>query len=187
MKERKYFSDYAPIDSEAGSLNPKKFKYIGNYKIFDIDEQAYKRFKLANIVFTLVIVLCFFVAGMVNAYAGKCAYVIIPYVFTIFPILYLIMGVIKLTGIKNKFTRKQFDFSIIRIYHSIVALLFLNVFVIVANFIMYLANYSDTNTNDIIFSASQLIMLVAVVLFYKQNKNSMKLTKDLSSEQSEFK
>ena len=45
MKEKKYFSDYAPIDSEAGSLNPKKFKYIGNYKIFDIDEQAYKKFE----------------------------------------------------------------------------------------------------------------------------------------------
>lgn len=182
MKAKKYFSDYAPTKSEEGKLNPKEFQYIGKYKTFDISKEKFYKFKLLTFILTCVIAFCFIVSGMVDSYSGRCAYVLIPYVITIFPILYLSMGVIKLGGCSNKFTRKQFDFSIYRIYHSVVAILFIDTCVCIGDIIMCLANYSDTNTNDLIFFFSQVIMLVATALLFKLYRSNLKLTKDLSSE-----
>ncbi len=126
MSMRKYTNDYEIVSTmDDKGREKRKAVYRGDYFEIEQDEERLLNFRRSS--FFLVGLILFFQIsmGFINNQGMNQIYVAFPYVFTFFPLMYLVAGIISLPKEKRNYRRDEVGLSFDRLKSSSKALLFL--------------------------------------------------------------
>lgn len=126
---KRYADDYVNENTVDGKGRERKTAvYRGTYFRFLLDEQAYQKTKLWYILLTAGLVVILVGMGFIANKGMYKIYVALPYTLCYFPLLYLVMGIIRLPAQASHLRRDQVGLSLDRVKTtSLVLLIFLAV------------------------------------------------------------
>lgn len=150
--KRKFVQDYKR------KLGEDKFSYEGDYYIFHIEETEKKKRCAVQIIFVVVQMILIVAAGLLNSPGSYKAYIVLPYLCMILPLIYYMMGAVGFIRIPERMEKHQYEATIFRMMKSIVAVFFLCVFTVVADGVFLIRN------KDTIDAVSEGIFLVVMVV-----------------------
>ena len=170
MLFNKYKDDYKQVQSVGldGKLRTVTF-YDGSYYELPYDEKQFKKNKITCLIFSIMFLLIYLMAGYVNTDSSKTAWIVFPYLFIFLPIAFDIFAVINLFGLKSRMERAGYEASILRLKNSSIAIIVLTILNIVLDLIFIILNrYTLNFVLEISYIVLLLILIISVIAFGKK-------------------
>lgn len=174
MLFNKYKDDYKQVQSIGldGKLRTVTF-YDGSYYELPYDEKQFRKNKITCLIFSLMFLLIYLVAGFINPDSSKTAWIVFPYFFIFLPIGFNILGVINLFGLKLRLERAEYEASINRIKNSSMVILIMAIINIILDLIFIVLNRHTVNFVIEISYIMLLLLLIAVVIAFGKKYDKM--------------
>lgn len=178
MALNKYANDYEMVTTTDENGREKQTAvYRGDYFDISLDKEGVFNFKKKSLLLIVAIIILHIGSGFVNNQGLFQFYIIFPYVFTFFPLMYLISGIIKLPKEKRKYRRDEIGLSFDRVKNSSNALLILLGLGVIGE-VFFLLFFSPEDIKlDYLYLSIQVFVSVAVYYL-------IRLQKDISIEKS---
>ena len=170
MLFNKYKDDYKQVQSLGldGKLRTVTF-YEGSYYELPYDEKQFKKNKIVCLIFSVMFLLIYMVAGFINPDSSKTAWVVFPYIFIFLPIAFNILGVVNLFTLKTRMERSGYEESIIRMKNSSLTIMVLAIINILIDIIFIIKNFNKINfVIEISYILLLLILIITVIAFGKK-------------------
>lgn len=111
----------------------KKYRYTGDYYIFDINRGEKKKIFIKNAVFCILYILLFILAGLVNNDGSRSLFIAVPYAFLYLPYVYLVMGTLSVRGMGERMEFIAYDKSLGRMKRSCTGILVIASYLCIAD------------------------------------------------------
>lgn len=173
---KKYNDEYITDISASGRAEDRVI-YIGDWYVFEKDEQTVKKAKITALVASVASLILFGVAGFLDAQASFTAYVFMPYIIAFLPIVYSVADGFKLLSYKDRMTHKQHDKTVVNLKHTSLATIILASLSLAGNAVMYILAFGFSKieiksiASDIIFSCCIIVILILNILLSFAQKN----------------
>lgn len=113
MFNRRYRNEYEVVINE--KTGKKELRYIGDYYRFEAGpEKLAERLRMYILLLGLIVGL-YIVGALIDSAGTRVMYVMVPYAVAIFPMVYLIMAVVRTGMEKGDMEHIAFDCSVTRI------------------------------------------------------------------------
>ena len=156
--KKKFVRDYK---RKAGET---QFSYVGDYYIFHMEETEKKRRAVRQTLFAAVQIILLIAAGFLNSPGSYKAYIVLPYLCMILPLIYYMTGAVGFAGIPEKMEKRQYEVTVFRMTKSVVAVFFLSILTVGADIVFLIRNRSEIELlPEMLFLG--IMMLVAVMSY----------------------
>lgn len=173
---KKYHKDYQlEILKEDDGKESKTYRYTGKYYIFDIKSEEKKKIFIKNAIFSILYLLLFILAGLVNNDGSRSIFVAVPYVFLYLPYVYLVTGTFMTLKISEKMEFAVYDKSLAGTRRSCIGIMFISLYLCLADSVYILINSGQILiVREAVFLCIQILVFFGTVL---QNNYLQKLQK----------
>ncbi|PXV96109.1 hypothetical protein C8E03_101742 [Lachnotalea glycerini] len=167
---KKYYKDYtADLKVTDDGKIVRKVKYVGDYYEYRLDEKEYR--KMRGILFGTVILdlILFVLAGLLNSDGSFQFYILLPYMFSLLPMIFLLWGYISIPKKKKIMEYSIYDKSFLRVKFSLVGILAAGTVTTLSDIIYIVSSKNKIHLlNEIGFCIFNLIIVILsmTVLFY---------------------
>lgn len=167
MRLKRYLQDYENVvttDEKGREVTTPVYK--GKYFQTGLDKEGTARFKRANVLLLLAIVVLHFICGYFIASPGsRQIYIALPYAVAYFPILYLAFGIFRLPNDSRKYRSEEIGLSFDRVKKSTRALMVILAF-IVLGLAVFLAFFRNGGVDglDVLFLVLEALALGAAYI-----------------------
>lgn len=174
MLFNKYKDDYKQVQSIGldGKLRTVTF-YEGSYYKLPYDEKQLKKNKAVCFIFSVMFLLIYLGAGLINPDSSKTAWIVFPYFFLFLPIGFNLLGVFNLLGQKCRMEKAGYEESIIRMKRSSISILILAVLNIILDLIYIFINHKGLNFVIEISYIGILLLLILMVIAFGNKYDKM--------------
>lgn len=166
MLFNKYKDDYKKVQSIGldGKLRTVTF-YEGSYFELPYDEKQFKKNKIICAGFSMLFLLIFLGAGLINPDSSKTAWIVFPYFFLFLPIGFNLLGTFNLLGQKCRMEKAGYEESIIRLKKSSMAIMILAAVNIILDLIFICINHNINFVIEFSYIAILLLLIASVIAF----------------------
>lgn len=170
---KRYADDYeTEITTDEQGREKKVAVYRGQYFEVELTEAELSRFKRNSLLLLAAILFVHTASGFVANQGMNQFYIALAYVLAFFPILYLVMGALRLPSEKRKYRRDEIGLSFDRMKSTSHILLILVGIALVGEvaFLVFFFN-GDQYTREIIFLALEVLAAVAIFFVVRMQRN----------------
>lgn len=174
MKLNKYNENYKKVTalSDSGKITKNEYVYIGNYYRLDAGKKNVQLVKAEMAVLAVFIFVIYFSIGFINNAGSHKFYIILPFVISFLPIMFLIIATIQLVLKRGDLNEFDFEKVWLRIKYTCLANIVsfsLSVAGELIFIILQLGNISSGKELSFLFGAILIIILLfAILQIHKQ-------------------
>jgi hypothetical protein len=163
--KHKYLGSY--VQNLSGEI-----EYTGVYLKIDVPEEDLKRIKVWCAVMAGSIAVLFALAGLTNASSSRVMYVMLPYVATLLPVVFMLADVYHIVRYQKPLTLKQYDHSVLQLKAVTVATIALTAISAVGDTVYISFFCADENiVRELLYLAACIGMTaVSIALLMVQRK-----------------
>ena len=174
MLINKYKNDYKQVQGFGRDGKLKTITYYeGSYYRFPYDSGELKKNKICSLIFGLLFLALFVLAGSINADSSRTVWIVFPYLFIFLPIALFLLGVVSLFFIKDRMEKGEYEGSIIRMKNSGLAIFWVTIINIFLDVIFIIKNLKTIILGKEIFYIAILIILIITVLVFAKKYDKM--------------
>lgn len=157
--EKKFVRDYKRKDGK------NQFIYVGDYYIFSMKDAEKKKRCIFQLLFSVLQLILLVAAGFLNSPGSYKAYIVLPYLCMMLPLIYYMTGSVGFAGAPEKMEKLQYERTLFRMLKSAVAEFFLSILVVCADAIFFIRNRKEIGIMpEGLFLG---IMLILAVMSYR--------------------
>lgn len=176
--KRRFVKDY--VSNQEGK---ERFRYVGNYYIFSMEQDRRNKRCVQQLIFALVQLILIVTAGFLNSPGSYKLYIVLPYLSMILPLLYYVMGSISFRKAPTRMQRHEYDVSIFRLMKSVLGLFFLSFFTMVGDTVFLVLEADVVQQKaEIVF---YIIMIILMIMNYIALLAHNRMMKQVQEEQQE--
>ncbi len=142
------------------------FFYTGEYHELKFDLKTKAKVRGICLIYGISFLAALIVPGLLNQPSSRSIMVCLPYVFMFLPLIFFFFGVFSFFQAPLLLTRERFDKSVLRMKHSAVAFLVLDIISVICAVIWCVMNKGgEAPLKEIIYILSHLGPAVLVLIF----------------------
>lgn len=162
---KKYHKEYEIDTNEIDGKQNKVFRYTGDYYMLSMDSKDKYKIFINNVCFCFFYIVLFLAAGLVNNSGSRNFFIAVPYAFLFLPIAYLIIGTFSLRNISEKMERVTYDKSFGRMKRSCMGIIFLSLYLCIADLFLIIINKSYINNmQEIVFLCINIVLFSCAII-----------------------
>ncbi len=172
MANRKYIDDYEiTTQIDENGVDKQITVYRGEYFEVQLEGESFQKFRLFSLILVALIIVFHIGNGVMNVEGMYQFYVVFPYVFAFFPILYMSSAVLRLPKENRLFQRDEIDLSYRRM-ENWSRILFVLVGLIALGETLFIVFFSDGTTPwlDFLFLGIDLAIVFLTRIFLQFQK-----------------
>jgi hypothetical protein len=167
MPTKRYVDDFETIIMTDENGNEKKTAvYRGDYFEINLDQIGLRNFRRNCFLLLSAIALLHISTGFVNNPGMYQFYIALPYVGAFFPLLFMVISVLRLPKEKRKYRRDEIGFSFDRMKStSILLMIFLSIGVIGEIIFLLFVSAGNQNMLEYLYLSFEVPAVAAVYFF----------------------
>lgn len=174
MKSKKFVKDYRLKDEFLANGKIKtKAEYVGDFYFFSSDKELLEKHKKAAKIFCVLTWVLFVCALIPLSSATKLTYVVVPFVLTAFPLIFLSDALLEFIRANQPLTRQKAD----KLINRLPICSFLMIIFCGGSFVAFLVKliispeiFKNFVGGNIIFMLCQLLITFAALFIFKNRK-----------------
>lgn len=139
---------------------------VKEYYKLTFDESRKKQTGIGNIVYTVVFLAFWIIAGLMNTDSSRVFWVLFPYYFICLPIIYFGYGAVNYLTLPIRMERMAYDASIRRMHRSGLGIIIMTAITILLDIIYMIINHQNVNIGKEILFIVCLAGVIVVGILY---------------------
>lgn len=167
---KKYQKDYELIlKTQANGKVKEEVKYIGNYYVCQLSDEALKRKKIYYFALSLSSVVLLIILGIINTSSSRVLYVSLPYVCIFPPAIYSLIGSTQFLKVDKKIEYVKYDKTRNRVRKSTLGIAVISLLAIIGDGFFIFYHYPINKfITELLFLTGLIFLFIINVFFLYQ-------------------